>query len=357
MHAALHHLRCKGRLLRTGLRLLYHSGQPEKTIPDRFCNDETGEFMDHSSLSDSQRTWTRNVTRMLVFSVLLIALLVTSLLLGRTSAWIAEHNEANGRPDNHQHLSPVAAGVASRRSSGVGTWMRANASARVAAGPNSDTRKIFNSRGVDKAPTEEAETTDVVTSTLADMPAQVSRTHEFYFDASRGACLSASDVEGAVLCIRGANKFASLASCDAACGSNANHLEPKCREAASFTECKSEDVVGPLWYFNGHQCQWWDFPGGLCPAANDSQGSLFSTSEECRRACPNEGTGTSRCGAPREVACAPDRLKDPYFANMAASGAVKRCLKATAKNLSGHLCMAGKNRFNTLEVCRKACLR
>ncbi|KAL3214181.1 hypothetical protein MRX96_034997 [Rhipicephalus microplus] len=287
--------------------------------PDRFCNDETGEFMDHSSLSDGQRTWTRNVTRMLVFSVLLIALLVTSLLLGRTSAWMAEHNEANGRPDNHQHLSPVAAGVASRRSSGVGTWMRANASARVAAGPNSDTRKIFNSRGVDKAPIEEAETTDVVTSTLADMPAQGSRTakkrkfcgtfrftfcgslkHEFYFDASRGACLSASDVEGTALCIRGANKFASLASCDAACGSNADHVEPKCREAASFTECKSEDVMGPLWYYNGHQCRRWNFPGGLCPAANDSQGSLFSTSENCRRACLNEGAGTGRCGAPRE---------------------------------------------------------
>ncbi|KAH8037226.1 hypothetical protein HPB51_009579 [Rhipicephalus microplus] len=342
---------------------------------DHSWNDENGEYMSHSSLSTGQSTWTRNVTRMLVFSVLLIAVLVASLLLARTNAWMAKHNEANGRPDKHQHLSPMAAGVASRRSSGVGSWMRANASARIAVGPNSDTRKIFKPRAAHKAPTEEAETTEAVTSTLADMPARFSQTakkrkfcgtfhftfcgspgHEFYFDASRGACLSVSDMKGAALCIRGANKFTSLASCDAACGSNADHVEPKCREAASFTECKSEDVVGPLWYYNGHRCEQWDFPGGLCPAANDSQGSLFATSEECRRTCHNEDSRTSRCIAPREVACVADMLKKPYFANLAASGAAERCLKATAKNLYGKLCLAGKNHFNTLETCRKACV-
>ncbi|KAL3214529.1 hypothetical protein MRX96_034858 [Rhipicephalus microplus] len=338
-------------------------------------NDENGESMGHSSLSTGQSTWTRNVTCMLVFSVLLISVLVASLLLARTSAWMAKQNEPNGRPDNHQRLSPMAAGVASRRSSGVGSWMRANASARVAVGANSDTRKMFKPRAVHKAPREEAETTEAVTSTLADIPAQFLQTakkrkfcgtfhftfcgfpkREFYFDASRGACLSASDVEGAALCIRGANKFASLASCDAACGSNAGNVEPECREAASFTECKSEDVVGPLWYYNGHRCEQWDFPGGLCPAPNENQGSLFATSEQCRRTCHNEDSRSSRCIAPREVACAADMLKKPYFANLAASGTAERCLKAMAENLDGQLCLAGKNRFNTLETCRKACV-
>ncbi|KAH7944405.1 hypothetical protein HPB52_019073 [Rhipicephalus sanguineus] len=63
--------------------------------------------------------------------------------------------------------------------------------------------------------------------------------HEFYFDGSQGACLSVADLKGAALCNRGANKFTSLASCDAACGSNANTVEPKCDENALFTECKS----------------------------------------------------------------------------------------------------------------------
>ncbi|KAH7944044.1 hypothetical protein HPB52_014877 [Rhipicephalus sanguineus] len=80
----------------------------------------------------------------------------------------------------------------------------------------------------------------------------------------------------------------------------------------------SEDVVGPLWYSYGGRCQQWDFPGGLCPATNDNKGTLFATSEECPRTCHDEGSHIGRCGALREVACAPNRLKQPYFANTAA---------------------------------------
>ncbi|KAH6942977.1 hypothetical protein HPB50_013216 [Hyalomma asiaticum] len=337
--------------------------------PDLSCNEEAERSATSTGVSAVQSTWMSNVARMLVFSVLLIALLVASLLLGRTSTWLAEHDEATGQPADHQQLSPLAAGVASGRSKGVGSWIHANASQPLGNGA-----KIFNSR--EKTPPEEAETTEEATSTVADMPQLASRRarqkkfcgtffftfcdspkHEFYFDSSRGACLSVADSEGAALCNRGENKFTSAASCDAACGSNANTVEQKCEKEVLLTECKSEDIAGPLWFYNGTRCQQWNFPAGLCPATSDSKGSLFATSEDCQRSCGETGSRAGRCPVPREVACEPDRLKQPYFANMQASGAAERCLQATAANLARHLCLAGKNRFKELEACRKACVR
>ncbi|KAL1477338.1 hypothetical protein MTO96_035813 [Rhipicephalus appendiculatus] len=170
------------------------------------------------------------------------------------------------------------------------------------------------------------------------------------------ACFSVADQKGTTLCNRGLNKFTSLASCDAACGSNANTIELKCDGNILLTECKSEDIKGPLWFSNGDRCEEWNFPAGLCPATNDSRASLFTTSEECEHSCQEPGSRNSRCRVPREVACKPDRMEKPFFANMAASGAAERCLKATDQNLVGHLCIAGMNRFKTLEACRKACI-
>ncbi|KAL1470671.1 hypothetical protein MTO96_004532 [Rhipicephalus appendiculatus] len=310
---------------------------------DSSGNEEAEPSTSNRGVSAAESTWMRNVTRMLVFSVLLIALLVASLLLGRSSAWLAGHDEVTGHPDGHQHLSPLAVGVASGRSGGVGPRMRANSSRPLAAGTKNDAQRRLDTRSDSKETSiEETETTGALTSTAADMPHQASRKM-----TSRGAAL----------CNRGANKFASLASCDAACGSNANTAEPKCHEKALFTECKSEDIKGPLWFSNGDRCERWNFWAGLCPATNESRESLFATSEECERSCYEPGSRSDRCGAPRNVACAADRLRQPYFANMAASGTAERCLKATAQNLAGHLCLAGKNRFSTLEACRKECVR
>ncbi|KAH7949711.1 hypothetical protein HPB49_014255 [Dermacentor silvarum] len=339
------------------------------------CTEEAEPSATNSGISTGEANWMGNLARMMVFSVLLIALLVASLLLGRTSTWLAEHDEATGQPADQQHLFPLAAGVASGRS-GVGSWMHGNASQPLTAGASDAGGRRFNSRKVTKRTSkEEVETTEAVTSTAAEMPLQASRRgkreklcgafsfafchspeHEFYFDASQGACIPVADQEAAALCNRGANKFTSLASCDAACGANANTVEPKCREEVLFTECKSEDISGPLWFFNGDLCRPWDFPGGLCPAANDSGANLFASSEECGRSCQERSSRTSGCGVPRQEGCSLDRLKQPYFANMAASGAAERCLKATAKNLARHLCLTGKNRFSTLEACRNACV-
>ncbi|XP_075559561.1 uncharacterized protein LOC142591078 [Dermacentor variabilis] len=339
------------------------------------CTEEAQPSTANSGVSAGETNWMGNLARMLVFSVLLIALLVASLLLGRTSAWLAEHDEATGQPADLHHLSPLAAGVASGRG-GVGSWLHANASRPLAAGANDDARRRLNSHEVTKRTSkEEVETTEAETSTPADMPRQASRRakrekfcgafyfvfcqspeHEFYFDASQRACVPVADQEAAALCNRGANKFTSLASCDAACGANANTVESKCHEDVLFTECNSEDVVGPLWFFNGDRCGPWNFPGGLCPAANDSRGNLFPTSEECWRSCRELSSRTTGCRVPREERCAPERLKQPYFAHMAASGVAERCVKATAKNLARHLCLSGKNRFSALEACRKACV-
>ncbi|KAL1472436.1 hypothetical protein MTO96_039330 [Rhipicephalus appendiculatus] len=294
-----------------------------------------------------------NLARMVVFSVLLIALLVALLLLGRSSTWLADHDEITGNPEGHQHLSPLAAGVAKGRSSGVGSWMRANSSRPLSAGAKDKAKKRPDTHmETTKTSTQEMETTEGVTSPLVDMPGQVTRRaknqkkcgalsftfcgapmNEFYFDGSQGACLSVADLKEWALCNRGANKFPVL-----------------------FTQCKRQDVEGPLWFFNGDRCEQWNFPAGLCPAINNSGGSLFGTPEECKRSCQEPGSRTSHCGAPWQVACTADRMKQPFFANMAASGTTERCLKATPQNLAGHLCLAGKNRFDSLEACKKACV-
>ncbi|KAL1482466.1 hypothetical protein MTO96_033778 [Rhipicephalus appendiculatus] len=112
--------------------------------PDLSGNEEAEPSTSNSGVSAVESAWMSNVTRMLIFSVLLIALLVASMLLGRTSAWLSEHDEVTGRPA--EHLSPLAVGVASGRSSGVGPWMRANSSRRLAAGTNADSRKRVDSR-------------------------------------------------------------------------------------------------------------------------------------------------------------------------------------------------------------------
>ncbi|KAL3183254.1 hypothetical protein MRX96_034254 [Rhipicephalus microplus] len=103
-----------------------------------------------------------------------------------------------------------------------------------------------------------------------------------------------------------------------------------------------QDVNGPLWFFNGDRCERWNFVGGLCPGINDSRASLFETPEECERSCQEPGARNDRCGVPSRVACTPDRLRQPYFANMGASGMAERCLKSSVQNLAGHLCIAGK---------------
>ncbi|KAH7944244.1 hypothetical protein HPB52_017599 [Rhipicephalus sanguineus] len=228
--------------------------------PDLSCNEEAEPSATNRGVSAAESTWMSNVTRMLVFSVLLIALLVASLLLARTSTWLAEHDEVTGHPEDHQHLSPFAVRVASGKSSGVGSWMRANSSRPVAVGTKDDLLRKSNSREeIKTTSTEETETTEGVTSTLVDMPQKVTRRakrgkkceafsftfcgapkHKFYFNGSQGACLSVADLKGAALCNRGANKFASLASCDAACGSNANTVEAKCDENVLFTKCMRE---------------------------------------------------------------------------------------------------------------------
>ncbi|KAH8037743.1 hypothetical protein HPB51_017243 [Rhipicephalus microplus] len=344
--------------------------------PDLSGNEEAEPSAPNSGISAAESSWISNLARMLIFSVLLIALLVTLLLLGRSSTWLAEHDEISGHPEDQQHLSPLAAGVDKGRSSGVRSWMDANFSRPSTAGTkdNAQRRSDTHERTA-KTSTQEMDTTEEFTSTLVDMPQKVMHwaknpkkcgalsftfcgapKQEFYFDGFEEACLSIAESKRVALCNRGANKFASLASCDAACGSNANTVEANCIENVLFNECKSQDVNGPLWFFNGDRCERWNFVYGLCPGINDSRASLFETPEECERSCQEPGARNGRCGVPSRVACTPDRLKQPYFANMGASGTAERCLKSSVQSLAGHLCIAGKNRFVSLEACKKTCV-
>ncbi|KAL3214175.1 hypothetical protein MRX96_034991 [Rhipicephalus microplus] len=94
--------------------------------PELSDNEEAEPSTPNSGISAPESSWISNLAQMLIFSVLLIALLVTLLLLGRSSTWLAEHDEISGHPEDQQHLSPLAAGVDKGRSSGVRSWMDAN---------------------------------------------------------------------------------------------------------------------------------------------------------------------------------------------------------------------------------------
>ncbi|XP_077489329.1 uncharacterized protein LOC144100183 [Amblyomma americanum] len=328
--------------------------------------------------SGGEPTWMGNLARLLVFSVLLIALLVASLLLGRTSTWIVENEltPPGEQPPQEQH--PLAAPLSPGRGSG-GPWRPLNSSHSMATrtdapqgGKTNSPYPYRTSRKITKRTTSTTEVTVDDITPVEEIPMATRKPnkrqicgapvftfcmavkHEFYYNASQRACVSLPEQMPAsvAVCNRGANKFASQESCIKSCVTDPGSEDPICHEEVLFTECNHEDVVGPLWYFNGDRCKEWSFPRGRCPVSHTS--ALFATSEECKRTCHKAGASTTLCAVPDEATCSPKRLKHPYFADTGSSGT--GCTAATPSNLQRPLCLAGRNRFGTLQACKKLCM-
>ncbi|XP_037505143.1 uncharacterized protein LOC119381331 [Rhipicephalus sanguineus] len=162
--------------------------------------------------------------------------------------------------------------------------------------------------------------------------------------------------DGAGLCNRGQNRFTSLESCGQAC---VDGLEPapECYEKAVFAECEARDVVDAWWwYLEGKGCRHWRFPRGHCPDGGD----VFPTSLECVQRCVDAKGREPPCVAPKGVACDLKHLRFGYIADASPRGSgARRCrqLPSAGGEVKIQHCLAGANKFPTLEACQRRCVQ
>ncbi|KAL1426226.1 hypothetical protein MTO96_018411 [Rhipicephalus appendiculatus] len=177
---------------------------------------------------------------------------------------------------------------------------------------------------------------------------------EFYYNGTRQACMMLTP-DGAGLCNRGRNRFTSLESCQQQCV-DGGEPAPECYEKAVFAECEARDVVDAWWwYLEGRGCRHWRFPRGHCPDGGD----VFPTSLECVRRCVDAKGREPACVAPRGVACDVKHLRFSYFADASPRGSgARRCRQLPSAGGEARMqhCLAGANKFPTLEACQKRCV-
>ncbi|KAH6921452.1 hypothetical protein HPB50_000600 [Hyalomma asiaticum] len=177
---------------------------------------------------------------------------------------------------------------------------------------------------------------------------------EFYYNGSGQACVMLS-ARSSGLCNRGRNRFASIESCQTQC-THTKRPSPHCLEKAVLSECKQMDIVHTWWwYLEGKGCRRWRFPEGFCPSMD---AHVFRTSLDCVRRC-TEGR-QKPCRVPTPVPCHVEYQRYGYIAvESAHSDRSRRCRalpSATSRGSQQH-CLAGDNRFPTMEACRKSCMR
>ncbi|KAH6923112.1 hypothetical protein HPB50_022251 [Hyalomma asiaticum] len=157
------------------------------------------------------------------------------------------------------------------------------------------------------------------------------------------------------LCNRGRNRFTSIESCRTLC-MDTRKPSPHCFEKAVLSECKQEDIVESWWwYLEGKGCRRWRFPEGYCPSTD---ADLFRTSMDCVRRC-TEG-GRKPCREPRAVPCQVKYMRHGYIAVESAHNATtRRCraLPSASRRGAQQYCLAGANRFPTMEACHRSCMR
>ncbi|KAL1480134.1 hypothetical protein MTO96_051285, partial [Rhipicephalus appendiculatus] len=160
---------------------------------------------------------------------------------------------------------------------------------------------------------------------------------------------------GAGLCNRGKNRFTSMERCQQECvDSGEPSLE--CYDKAVFAECEARDVVETWWwYLEGKGCRHWRFPRGHCPDGGD----VFPTSLECVRRCVDAKGREPPCVAPKGVVCDVKYLRFGYIADASPRGSgARRCRQLPSAGGEAKLqhCLAGANKFPTLEACQKRCV-
>ncbi|KAH6923113.1 hypothetical protein HPB50_022252 [Hyalomma asiaticum] len=177
---------------------------------------------------------------------------------------------------------------------------------------------------------------------------------EFYYNGSSQACVMLS-ARSSGLCNRGRNRFTSIESCQTQC-THRKRPSPHCLEKAVLSECKQMDIVHTWWwYMEGKGCRRWRFPEGFCPSMD---AHVFRTSIDCVRRCTK--CRQKPCRAPTPVPCQVQYLRFGYIAVQPAhNNRSRRCHalpSATGRGAQQH-CLAGDNRFPTMEACRKSCMR
>ncbi|XP_077535952.1 uncharacterized protein LOC144148264 [Haemaphysalis longicornis] len=85
------------------------------------------------------------------------------------------------------------------------------------------------------------------------------------------------------LCNQSPNRFASLESCRRNCEAESKPAQ-RCFKKAVFTACGRRDIRSSWWFFDGHSCRIWNFPGGDCPV--DGPRMLFQSRADCITALP-----------------------------------------------------------------------
>ncbi|XP_054919692.2 uncharacterized protein [Dermacentor andersoni] len=176
----------------------------------------------------------------------------------------------------------------------------------------------------------------------------------FHYDPEQMTCVPTTK-PGAQVCNRGINRFSSWERCRANC-LQPDRVSDMCFERALFIPCSRQDFVDPLWYFNGTTCTKWTFPNGQCPSG---QRGVYRTFDQCSRQClVHNGTSNSSsadCEVPPSGACSLELLRYPFFADMRAEGRA-RCVNASGTTLLARRCLVGKNQFDSLMACQKACV-
>lgn len=174
---------------------------------------------------------------------------------------------------------------------------------------------------------------------------------EYFYDHARNACLTSTPNKLGV-CNRGPNRFSSKKNCWRRC-IDGRTTGPECRLEAVFGECHARDLVRTWWYSDGKRCRRWHFPNGRCPSGGSDV--VFRTSADCAHRCSRR-MWRRPCRAPKPVICDSKHLRFSYYADGGSGDHRPRsCRQLSGPGGREHYCLAGANRFPTLEACQKTC--
>ncbi|KAL3247846.1 hypothetical protein MRX96_056916 [Rhipicephalus microplus] len=204
------------------------------------------------------------------------------------------------------------------------------------------------------------------------------RTHKWHKEAANpeeietarphavGEVTASAAVEGAMADEEGATQMHSAPAviyrAKSVTGSKKSECEdgvepaPECYEKAVFAQCEARDVVQSWWwYLEGKGCRHWRFPRGHCPDGED----VFPTSLECVRRCVEAKRREAPCVTPKGVMCDVKHLRFGYIADASTHGSkARRCRQLPSSGNKAKLlhCLAGSNKFPTLEACQERCV-